>query len=232
MVALGSAAALSQRRETMRLAEKYGDNDDRVRAAEARLQAFTKLSGTLAATVENSGRLVDTVGQDDLFQGYVFTSDGQPASGYTVRLTLEAFERKEAEFTGTTGTDGYFRILLERDSTGGCEPTGDTSAAAVQSRLGAALRDNLGKFGDSLLNRSSNRVMFTAASNLSAALKARSASAETAATTSTTGTQQGTLSSKVEILDPNCKTVFVDPEPPEFLLSNGHLTSDFRYYAL
>lgn len=237
VVALGTGLAAAQRTETRRLIKKYGDDDVRARNAELRAQSYAKIHTDLARIVTNTCRLTDTVGEANVFHGYVFDDAGQPARGYMVKLNLSANERVVGEFSGIADGDGYFCLALHKDAELICQSR-EKDPTKLQTRLGARLRDYLAGYADELVGQTKardtsgvGRVVVDTATGGVASVKAPF-DGISKSLDSGVAVEQGSYSSSVTILDTSAKTVYTDPESPIFQASGNGFQGQFRLYAV
>ncbi len=147
-----------------------------------------------------AGRIIETMQNDGIFSGFVYQYD-DPAPDHTVRIDITERTRKSVRSAhAKTATDGYFRMILSDVGKGETKkPTG--------------LDDVVDKIARALYAEES-------------AVKVK-VDADTEIPTSQPPAD-GTINSRVQVVDPGGRVVHEDPVPPTF----DGLGSEFRTYLL
>lgn len=148
---------------------------------------------------------MQTFQQDGIFHGYVHESDGTAAAGYGVKLVFSASDKKLQRASAVTDDTGYFRIDLS--AANDSQPQAGAEVPRWTERLARLVTDAV-----------AGEPPHEPAHAPAAAGQAATASAP----------RETTASSDVEVLSPDGRVVFEDPEPPTFDL----VQSEFRYYVI
>jgi hypothetical protein len=203
--ALLAGLSRSQEFEAKRLARRHGKSDARVAAAVERAAGYAEVRSEVETQANSAGRVAETLQRDDLFSGYVYGPEGEPAADHKVRVEIvDVANKRQLRGTAKTAVDGYFRMLLGGDNSDGRTPV-DVEAKITQ--VVRAMYGDAGGADDAA----------TAATDTGAA-KAKA----------TTPPAPSTVQSRAEVLDPNGRIVYEDPDPPTF----EAVGSEFRIYVL
>jgi hypothetical protein len=215
----------SYARESERLKKKYGKENARTREMDDLVDDLKVFKTETMAGVEFVKRSIETISEDNIFHGYVYDFDGNPAIGYKVLLRLKGrqVKLKKTEFTSTVDKKGYFYIDLSKDNTpveGEPDiferPSRTTRFDDIKNLLKARADERAQKLRE-IYQSEEQKVADEKTSDEAAASKAQRASGkskeEVDASTQTHGIE---IESQVTIENKAGKTVYKDEMPPKF----------------
>ena len=209
----------SQGLEAKRLAALYTPDDERVATAVARGARYADMQAEVLERAGQIGRVVDTFQHDGFFTGYVFQTDGTPATGYVVQLVVNSFGTRKGLRGGKSTTDatGWFSIDTGLPATPAPSP-GPVNGAPGTVGTDKPIAIHVENFVNRLMGELPDHQV--AAPPPPAPIPAPPPG-------SAPPPPEGVLT-EVTVFEPTGRAVFEDPIPPDF----ADTSSEFRVYTL
>jgi len=103
--------------EAERLKQKYGKTNARTREADDLAADLKNFQTETFSGMEFVKRSAQTFNEDNIFHGYVYDEDGEPAEGHTVVLLMKSERFDPKRLSSEVDSSGYFYIDLTAKST-------------------------------------------------------------------------------------------------------------------
>lgn len=242
--------------ESERLKQKYGKANARTREMDDLAADLKDFQREAFSGVDFVKRSAQTFTEENIFHGYVYDSEGDPAEGHTVVLTLKSERLKEKTLSSDVDSAGYFYIDLAAKTAepqfeeAAAKPTGASRLDQMKSiftadrevmreKLKTVLQEEDLKIREEeAAAKAREEAAAAKTTEEEAAAKAREEAKAKAAQAAETGSkvefeEQATvetleIESEVAIEDPNGRVVLRDENPPVFTPPN----SVFKRYQI
>jgi hypothetical protein len=233
--------------ESERLKQKYGKANARTREMDDLAADLKDFQREAFSGVDFVKRSAQTFTEENIFHGYAYDSEGDPAEGHTVVLTLKSERLKEKTLSSDVDSAGYFYIDLAAKTAepqfeeAAAKPTGASRLDQMKS-IFTADREVMREKLKTVLQEEDLKIREEEAAakarEEAAAAKAREEAKAKAAQAAETGAkvefeEQASvetleIESEVAIEDPKGRVVLRDENPPVFTPPN----SVFKRYQI